>query len=151
MEESEIALELDVNKIMQYIQIRYPVLMVDYAKVIPGKHATGYKLLTYNERFWQGHYPTYPIFPGSYQLEALSQLFSLTFLTQKDGNAIPKLVGFDAVRFFKEVVPGDRFDMEAELLSHRHGLAKGIAKAYVNDVCVCSAEMKIMFDIEKSK
>ena len=137
-------LDLNIDGIKKYIKIRYPVLMLDGATVTPGVKAEGYKMLSYNEAFWQGHYPDYPIFPGTYQLEALAQLFSLTFLTQ-DGNTsvlIPNLVGFDKVRFFKEVHPGVCFKMETELHSLRGNLAKGQAAGFVNGEKVCSAEIK---------
>lgn len=135
-------LELDLEGIIKYIKIRYPVLMIDGAKVFPGERATGYKMLTYNELFWQGHYPEYPIMPGTYQLEALAQLFSLTFLTQQESDTVPKLTGFENVRFYKEVKPGCRLDLEAELKSNRRGLVKGEAKAFVDGEIVCSAEIK---------
>lgn len=139
------AVELDIGGIKKYIKIRYPVLMLDSATVIPGVSAEGYKMLSYNELFWQGHYPEYPIMPGTYQLEALSQLFSLTFLLQKDcSDIIPKLVGFDKVRFFKEVTPGNCLEMSAELILFRHGIAKGQAKGVIGQEVVCSAEIKIM-------
>ncbi len=133
---------LDLEGIQNYIKIRYPVLMLDGATVFPGERAEGYKMLTGNELFWQGHYPEYPIMPGTYQLEALAQLFSLTFLTHRESGALPKLAGFENVRFYKEVKPGCRLDMEAELKSKRHGLAKGEARAFVNNEIVCSAEIK---------
>lgn len=142
---NETIMEMNIDKIKEYIKIRYPVLMIDYAKVEPGKRAEGYKLLTGNEPFWQGHYPEYPMFPGSYQLEALSQLFSLTFLTMSDKSEIPKLAGFESTRFFKEVVPGKKYEMQAELDSFRHGLAKGNASAYVEGICVCSTKIKIVY------
>lgn len=135
-------LELDLEGITKYIKIRYPVLMLDGAKVFPGERATGYKMLTYNELFWQGHYPEYPIMPGTYQLEALAQLFSLTFLTQQESDTVPKLAGFENVRFYKEVKPGCRLDLEVELTSNRRGLAKGETKAFVDGEIVCSAEIK---------
>lgn len=141
-------IKLDITGIKKYIKIRYPVLMLDGATVIPGVSAEGFKILDGKEEFWKGHYPEYPIMPGTYQLEALSQLFSLSFLVQDDySKVIPKLVGFEKVRFYKEVKLGgvERcLRMSAQLFSFKRGLAKGEAKGIVGEDVVCSAEIKIL-------
>lgn len=138
-------IKLDIEGIKKYIKIRYPVLMLDGATVVPGVSAEGFKILDGKEEFWKGHYPEYPIMPGTYQLEALSQLFSLSFLVQNDySKIIPKLVGFEKVRFYKEVKLGgvDSLVMTAKLLSFKRGIAKGEAKGMVGGDIVCSAEIK---------
>ena len=147
---------LDAEGIQKYIQIRYPVLMVDKAVVEPGVRATGYKYLTTGELFWQGHYPEHPMMPGTYQLEAMGQVFTLTFLlketdalgggTGSDAASLPRLAGFDKVRFFHEVQPGNLLVIRTELESLRHGLATGTASAYVEDVCVSSAQVRTKVD-----
>lgn len=78
------AVELDYDGIRQYIKIRYPVLMIDKATVEPGINSVACKYLTGNEAFWQGHYPEHPMMPGTYQLEAMAQTFSLTFLVPEN-------------------------------------------------------------------
>lgn len=139
-------IKLDIEGIKKYIKIRYPVLMLDGATVIPGVSAEGFKILDGKEEFWKGHYPEYPIMPGTYQLEALAQLFSLSFLVLNDySEIVPKLVGFEKVRFYKEVKPGEKnhsLIMSAKLLSFKHNIAKGEAKGMVNGEIVCSAEIK---------
>lgn len=143
-------IQLDMEGIKKYIKIRYPVLMLDGATIIPGVSAEGFKVLDGKEEFWEGHYPGYPIMPGTYQLEALAQLFSLTFLVGGDySGVIPKLVGFDKVRFFKEVRPVEGqscLELSAQLDSFRHGLAKGEAKGTVGGDLVCCAEVKTLID-----
>ena len=140
-------LKLDTDGIKRYIAIREPVFLLDSAIVTPGKCAEGEKNLEKKEAFWEGHYPDYPIMPGTYQLEALAQLFSLTFLTMtEEKKMIPKLVGFDHVRFFKEVFPVGILYMQTELVSLKRGLAKGTGKAYVDDSMVCSVEIKTFID-----
>lgn len=143
--------QLNLEGVKQHIKIRYPVLMVDKATVVPGIKSTGYKYLTGNESFWQGHYPEYPMMPGTYQLEAMAQVFSLTFLLIRTNGErggygvpeyIPRLVGFDKVRFFKEVLPGNVLKIHTELESLRHGLASGSGSAFIDDICVCSAKIK---------
>lgn len=147
------AIQLDVEGIKKYIKIRHPVLMLDGASIIPGVSAEGFKLLDGREEFWKGHYPEYPIMPGTYQLEALAQLFSLTFLVGGDySGVIPKLVGFDKVRFFKEVKPAEGqscLELSARLDSFRHGLAKGEAKGLVGGEIVCCAEIKTVIELQR--
>lgn len=144
---TENQLKLDTDGIKRFIAIREPVFLLDSAIVTPGKCAEGEKNLEKKEAFWEGHYPGYPIMPGTYQLEALAQLFSLTFLTlTKERNTIPKLVGFEHVRFFKEVIPSGTLHMQTELVSLKRGLAKGMGKAYVDGRMVCSAEIKTVVE-----
>lgn len=133
---------LDIEGIKKYIKIRYPVLMIDGAKVIPGVSAYGYKEFNGSEEFWKGHYPDFPLLPGTYQLEAMAQVFSLIILTIKDDNDIPKLVGFDNVRFYKEVRPNSKLEIESKMVSYKRGLAKGDVIARVNDEIVCKAHIK---------
>ncbi len=141
-------LQLTSEGIEKYIKIRNPMLMLDYAEVIPGLSAKGYLEMKGNEAFWRGHYPDYPMMPGTLQLEAISQLFSLTFLTQENQEMIPRLIGFNNVRFYSEVKPGFKLEMSAELISFRHGIAKGKAEAYVQGKHVCSAEIKSVLNKE---
>ena len=148
------AVELDYDGIRQYIKIRYPVLMIDKATVEPGISSVACKYLTGNEAFWQGHYPDHPMMPGTYQLEAMAQTFSLTFLvpenpdrnggTGMDAPSIPRLVGFEKVRFFKEVQPGHILEIRTELIKLKRGLAEGSAEAFIDNICACSADIRTM-------
>ena len=133
---------LDIEGIKKYIKIRYPVLMVDGATVIPGVSAYGYKEFGNSEEFWEGHYPDFPLLPGTYQLEAMAQVFSLIVLTIKGNNDIPKLVGFDNVRFYKEIKPNSKLEIEAKMVSYKRGLAKGDVIAKVDYEIVCKAHIK---------
>jgi 3-hydroxyacyl-[acyl-carrier-protein] dehydratase len=74
--------DLDVFEIQQYQQNRYPCLFIDYVnEVLPGKSAKGYKNWSYNEWFFPGHFPDEPNVPGFIQIECLTQMFLMTFLT----------------------------------------------------------------------
>ena len=73
---------LDVNGIKEIIPHRYPFLLVDCIEEMePGVKAVGYKNVTVNEPFFQGHFPQQPVMPGVLIVEALAQAVSYTHLT----------------------------------------------------------------------
>lgn len=136
---------LDAYQIQQYQRNRYPCFFVDVIEeAIPGKSARGYKNFTYNEWFFPAHFEDEPNVPGFIQIETLTQVFLMTFLTIPENKG--KKTGFIAVRdarFKKKVIPGDRLEVEAELKFFRRGLAKGISKGYVDGTLCCSADLEI--------
>lgn len=143
--EEEIIKNLDAHAIQQYQQNRYPCLFIDYIEeVVPGKSAKGHKNFSFNEWFFPAHFPDEPNVPGFIQIEALTQLFLMTFLTLP-GNKGKKtgFVSIDNARFKKKIIPGDRLDIQAELKSYRRGLAKGTSVGYINGEVACSAELVI--------
>lgn len=137
--------DLDVYEIQQYQQNRYPCLFVDYInEAVPGKSAEGYKNFSFNEWYFPAHFADEPNVPGFIQIEALTQVFLMTFLTIPEYKG--KKTGFISVKeahFKKKIIPGDRLDVKAELRYFRRGLAKGISKGYVNGELCCSAELEI--------
>jgi len=143
--EEEILKDLDACAIQQYQQNRYPCLFIDYIEeAVPGKSAKGYKNFSFNEWFFPAHFPDEPNVPGFIQLEALTQLFLMTFLTLPGNKG--KKTGFVSVenaRFKKKIIPGHRLDIHAELKSYSRGLAKGTSIGYVNGEVACSAELVI--------
>ena len=77
MEEQEVKSTLDIKDIMQILSHRYPFLMVDRITEIDDNHAVGYKNVTINEPFFQGHFPGDPIMPGVLILESMGQVASV--------------------------------------------------------------------------
>lgn len=135
---------LDAYQIQQYQQNRFPLLFVDQIlEAVPGKSAKGLKNFTYNEWFFPAHFEDEPNVPGFVQIEALTQVFLMTFLTIPEYKG--KKTGFISVkmRFRKKIVPGDRLDIEAEMHSFKRGLAKGFARGTVNGEPACEAELEI--------
>ena len=123
---------------------RYPFLMIDHVDlVIPGKSAVGYKNLTQNEWFFPVHFPGAPNMPGALQLEALAQMLTVAITT------LPGLKGkvthalSHTVRFRKEVLPGDKFEIETQVISWNRGIAKGIGVGKTCGEIACEAEMLI--------
>ena len=138
--------DLDALEIQKYQQNRYPLLFIDYVKeAVPGKSARGFKNFSFNEWYFPAHFEDEPNVPGFVQVESLTQLFLMTFLTLPDN--IGKKTGFVSIkdaRFKKKIIPGDRLDIEAELNSYNRGLAKGISKGFVNGEIACSAALVIV-------
>ena len=137
--------DLDAFQIQQYQQNRYPLLFVDkITEAVPGVSAKGIKNFTYNEWFFPAHFEDEPNVPGFVQIEALTQVFLMTFLTIPEYKG--KKTGFVAVRnarFRKKIVPGDRLEMEAELKFFRRGLAMGSCTGYVDGETACEVELEI--------
>ena len=84
---------LDAYAIQQYQQNRYPCFFLDYMEeAVPGKSARGYKNFTFNEWFFPAHFPDEPNVPGFIQIESLTQMFLMTFLTMPENKG--KKTGF---------------------------------------------------------
>lgn len=135
---------LNCVQLQDYQPNRYPFLMIDHVDwVVPGKSARGYKNLTMNEWYFPVHFPGGPNMPGALQLEALAQMLTvaITTLPGMQGKVTHALQ--HVVRFRKEVVPGDKFEIETEVLSWKRGICKGKGVARTNGEVACEAEMLI--------
>jgi 3-hydroxyacyl-[acyl-carrier-protein] dehydratase len=135
---------LNCVQLQDYQPNRYPFLMIDHVDwVVPGKSAKGYKNLTMNEWYFPVHFPGGPNMPGALQLEALAQMLTvaITTLPGMQGKVTHALQ--HVVRFRKEVVPGDKFEIETEVLSWKRGICKGRGVARTNGEVACEAEMLI--------
>ena len=110
-------LTFDTMQIMEMLPHRYPFLLVDrITDCVSGKYAKGYKNLTMNEPFFQGHFPNNPIMPGVLQLEAMAQCSAPVLMTMPEyAGKLTLYAGVDGVRFKNIVRPGDRLDMEVQL------------------------------------
>ncbi|NEP59641.1 MAG: 3-hydroxyacyl-ACP dehydratase FabZ [Symploca sp. SIO2G7] len=132
----------DIQKILPH---RYPFALVDrIIEYVPGKLAVGIKNVTFNEPYFQGHFPGRPIMPGVMIVEAMAQVGGIV-LTQlpddMDGNLFV-FAGIDKVRFRRQVVPGDQLVMTTELLSiKRRRFGKMQASALVDDQLVTKGEL----------
>ena len=135
---------LNCVQLQDYQPNRYPFLMIDHVDwVVPGKSAKGYKNLTLNEWYFPQHFPGAPNMPGALQLEALAQMLTvaITTLPGMQGKVTHALQHL--VRFRKEVLPGDKFVIETEVLSWKRGICKGRGVAYTNGEVACEADMLI--------
>lgn len=138
---------LTVKEIKDILPHRYPFLMIDRVEeVVECKSAKGFKNVTINENFFNGHFPEYPVMPGVLILEALAQMGAICILSTEDFKGkIGFLVGADKVRWKKQVMPGDRLDLEIEITKLKGSIGVGKGKASVDGKIVCEGE--IMFAI----
>lgn len=131
------------QEIIGVIPQRDPFLMIDCAEIVePGKSATGTKTLTGNEDFFKGHFPDEPVMPGVLIIESMAQLgaFLILSIEQYRGKKV-YFTSIDNAKFRKKVVPGDTLELYVELISFRHNIGKGSARAEVSGETVCSAEL----------
>jgi len=142
-------ISLDINDILKLLPHRYPFLLVDrLEEVEEGTKCVGYKNVTFNEPFFQGHFPGHPIMPGVLIIEAMAQTGGAYVAAGTEGqmaNKVTYFVGIDNARFRKPVRPGDQLRMELELVSSRRGIHVFSGKAYVGDSLVAEAELKATF------
>ncbi|MBU1003042.1 MAG: 3-hydroxyacyl-ACP dehydratase FabZ [Proteobacteria bacterium] len=143
---SELPINADIQKIFELLPHRYPFLMVDrVTEVIAGKSLQGFKNVTVNEPFFQGHFPGLPVMPGVLMCEALAQAGGLLALLSDPEMAKSDKVflftGIDKVRFRRQVVPGDRLDLEVFDMRRKLNLIKMSGKAMVNGEIACQGIM----------
>ena len=136
---------MDLQRILSILPHRYPFLLVDrVVECVPNSHIKAYKNVTVNEPFFQGHFPGAPIMPGVLILEALAQAGGLLAVSGLEDNLDDKLflfTGLDGVKFRKQVVPGDRLDLECSNIRMKLKLCKMDARAYVDGKLAAEAQI----------
>jgi len=140
------SIKLDILQIQEFLPHRYPFLLVDkVVECLPGVSLTGIKNVTYNEPFFQGHFPQKPIMPGVLILEALAQatglLASETAGDELDG-MIYYLVGIDKAKFKRPVVPGDQLMLKVNFVKSKRNIWAFECCAEVDGEFVASAEIR---------
>lgn len=152
------ALSFDISTILNILPHRYPFLLVDrVVELDPWVSISAYKNVTFNEPHFQGHFPARPVMPGVLMVEAMGQaaaLFIALSLQEApdrvpDGVELPDLkdgrvaffAGFDKVKFRRQVIPGDRLDMQVNLLRLGSRIWKVAASASVDGQKAAEGEM----------
>lgn len=123
----------DIKSIMNMLPHRFPFLLVD--RVVEFESGVGikaYKNVTFNEDFFQGHFPGQPIMPGVLIMEALAQtggIFVIKSLGIAPGEKLFLFTGIDEAKFRRPVVPGDQLMLEASVVRHKMHIwkMKGVA------------------------
>ncbi|MCW1928871.1 3-hydroxyacyl-ACP dehydratase FabZ [Bhargavaea beijingensis] len=134
---------LTTEQIQAILPHRYPFLLVDrITELEEGKRAAGYKNVTINEDFFNGHFPGYPVMPGVLIVEALAQVGATAVLSiEENTGRLAFFAGIDNCRFKRQVKPGDRLDLEVELTRLRGAMGKGHAIARVDGEIACEADI----------
>jgi len=142
--------EIEISEILSRIPHRYPFLLVDRAEDYrPHESIVGIKCVTFNEPFFQGHFPGNPVMPGVLIIEALAQtgavLMSKSLNVDVEGKTI-MFMSVDEARFRQPVRPGDVLRMQVEVVKHRGDIFKFKGRARVGDKLVAEAGFAAMVD-----
>lgn len=134
---------LDVKQIQDLLAHRFPFLLVDrITELEPGKRAVGIKCVTFNEWFFQGHFPNEPVMPGVLILECMAQVGGIAILSAPENKGLTGyLVGVEKARFRQPVTPGDQLTVRAEVTSIRTNICFVKAEAFVNGKLVAEAQL----------
>jgi len=133
----------DILEIMNLLPHRYPFLLVDKINEFQeGKSIICQKNVSFNEPFFNGHFPGYPVMPGVLQLEAMAQVAGV-LLNSRSGNEgrIAYFMSIGNAKFRKVVKPGDQLIIEVETVRMRSRMAVVKGKAFVGDNLVSEAEL----------
>jgi UDP-3-O-[3-hydroxymyristoyl] N-acetylglucosamine deacetylase / 3-hydroxyacyl-[acyl-carrier-protein] dehydratase len=139
---------VEVQDIYNVIPHRFPMCMLDrILEYEDGQRAVGIKNLTYNEQFFQGHFPDQPVMPGVLQMEALAQLGAWLMLRAHGAEGqIGYFATINEAKFRRPVVPGDQLRLEIEVIRQRRRLARLAGKAYVGDELATQGELTIVLE-----
>ena len=148
MSEQSNAPAYDIRKVLKALPHRYPLLLVDKVQSIElGESIHAVKAVTFNEDFFQGHFPGAPIMPGVLQIEALAQAAAILGIETLELAGTGKLVyfmGIENAKFRAPVTPGCLLDLEVEFLQKRSRVYKFKGRASVEGKTTSEAEFTAM-------
>ena len=138
--------EMDIGEIMKYLPHRYPMLLIDrVVEFHHGESLVALKNVSYNEPYFQGHFPNRPVMPAVIILEAMAQATGILVLRSMDKlpseKSVYYFVGIDGARFRRPVVPGDQLRIEVNLLRSSRGIWKLRSEATVAGDVVASGDL----------
>src|SRR5215207_5096953 len=137
MSDDAIKMPVDVSCILHLLPHRYPFLLVDRViELEPNRRVRAIKNVTFNEPFFQGHFPDRPVMPGVLIIEAMAQAGGiLAYKSSRSNkkNSIPYLAAIDHARFRRVVEPGDQLRIEVKVLRAKRDICKLESFAYVGE------------------
>ncbi|MXP09168.1 3-hydroxyacyl-ACP dehydratase FabZ [Pseudoblastomonas halimionae] len=138
----------DIIKVLEALPHRYPLLLVDRVRSLEkGERIHAVKAVTFNEEFFQGHFPSRPIMPGVLQVEALAQAAAILGIETLELAGTGKLVyfmGIENAKFRAPVEPGCLLDLKVEFLQKRSRVYKFKGEASVEGKTTCNVEFTAM-------
>jgi len=148
MSENVATKSYDIRGILAALPHRYPLLLVDrVAALVPGESIHAIKAVSFNEQFFQGHFPGRPIMPGVLIIEALAQSAAILAIESLDLSGSGKLVYFMAIeeaKFRAPVEPGCLLDLHVGFVQKRARVCKFWGKAMLGEKLACEVQFTAM-------
>ena len=138
---------IEIDEIKTLLPHRYPFLLVDRVVEITDTTIKGYKNVTVNEEFFNGHFPEFPVMPGVLIIEALAQIAGIyAILKMKEDGTFKEgqktlFTGINNAKFATPVSPGDRLELESEYVKDKMGIWWFNVTAKVDGKKAASAEI----------
>ena len=135
---------LNIKEIQEIIPHRTPFLLIDRVDEMKvGVSAKATKCVTFNEYFFQGHFPEEPVMPGVLIIEALAQTGAVAILSKEENKGkTAYFAGIDKAKFKKKVVPGDVLALSVEIIRSKGPIGIGSAVATVDGKIAVKAELQ---------
>ena len=138
---------MNIPSVLERLAYRYPSVLVDrVTEHEPGRRIVAVKNVTVNEEFFQGHFPGTPLMPGVLMIESLTQVATLLLAGSETRGERAWLRGVDNAKFRRQVVPGDRLELEVSMGRRRGQIARAAATASVAGHIVAEAELVIAIE-----
>ena len=139
---------IDIQQIMELLPHRFPFLLVDrvldYTISDEKKTLRAIKNVSYDEPYFQGHFPVKPVLPGVLILESMAQatgILAFTMVGKPNADELYYFASVENAKFRKPVIPGDQMVLDVEYLKERRGIARFTGVASVDGNVVCSAAL----------
>ena len=144
-----LSLPINSQTLKRFLPHRYPFVMLDRVVALrAGLNIVGYKNVSNNENFFNGHFPNQPLMPGVLMVEAMAQIAGVLGFVSDGKNLSDGMVylfaGVDNVRFKRQVIPGDCLGLTATLSGQKRQVSKYQAQALVDGQMTASAEITLI-------